>query len=194
MTTWGQHDNQTYLDGIRQQDDAILEEIYANIQPPIITYLLKKNVSQEEAEDIFQDGLITVYNQILSNQLNLSSTFSAYLLGVCKRLHLKLYHKNKLKERVTNEASEVYEDDVMLPDEILEEMVIKNRIQKLFLQLDKSCQQVMDLFWQGKEHKEIQKIMGFGSEGYTRKKKHKCQKKLEAIIKNDPILKDIYKP
>ena len=193
MSTWGTYDNQTYLHGIRTQDDAILTDIFTHIRPPMIRELMKMGNSLENAEDIFSDALVEVFIKVNKGQLRLTSSFAAYLLGIGKNLSKKLYKRNKIKERVTTEALKAYEENDLLPDERLQERTVKNRIQKLFLQMDKACRQVIMLFWEGNEHKVIQELMGYGSEGYTRKRKHNCQKKLEALIANDPILKEIYK-
>lgn len=194
MNTWGSFDNQTYLDGIRSQDDAVIKDIYLQIRPEVISQLRRNQIPEEEAEDIFSDALFAVYKQVMAGQLNLTSPFAAYLLGVCQNLYLKWYNRNKIKERVTNQAAVVYEGEVPLADELMEKAVVKQRIQKLFLKMSKSCRQIIQLFWEGNSHQEIMNLMGFGSEGYARQRKHKCQKKLEALMENDPILKEIFNP
>jgi len=194
MTTWGSFDNQTYLDGIRSQDDAVIEDIYLKIRPEVIRQLRRNKISEEEAEDIFSDALFVVYKQAMAGQLTLSSSFAAYLLGVSNNLYLKWYNRNKIKERVTNQAAAVYGDEVPLADDIMEEALVQQRIQKLLLKITASCRQVIQLFWEGESYNEIMKLMGFGSEGYARKRKHECQKKLEALMEKDPILKEIFNP
>lgn len=194
MATWGSFDNQTYLDGIRSHDDAVIKDIYLKIRPEVIRQLKRNKISEEEAKDIFSDALLVVYKQVMAEQLTLSSSFAAYLMGVAHNLYLKWYNRNKTKERVTNQAAAVYEGEVPPADELMEEVVVKQRIQKLFLKMNKSCKQIIQLFWEGHSHQEIMELMGFGSEGYARKRKHKCQKKLEALMKNDQVLKEIFNP
>ena len=55
-----------------------------------------------------------------------------------------------------------------------------------FQDLGADCRQIMTLFFEKRAMSDISKIMGHGSEGYTRKRKHQCQHQLIELIKGDP--------
>jgi hypothetical protein len=54
-----------------------------------------------------------------------------------------------------------------------------------FQLLGDDCQKLLTLYFEKKNMEDIAKAMGFGSEGYARKRKFQCKEKLTKLIKSD---------
>ena len=81
---------------------------------------------------------------------------------------------------------EELEDNISIVDE-MEERSKQQLFYSKFALLKEPCQQVLKLFFAKKTMEEIAEILGFGSTGYAKKRKYKCQKKLMELIKEDTL-------
>ncbi|MCB9291983.1 MAG: sigma-70 family RNA polymerase sigma factor [Lewinellaceae bacterium] len=189
---WGKLDNATYLTGIREGDRDILRHIYDEFQPNIISFCLKKGVSEEEAQDVFAGALLAVFQQAKEESLELKVPFSAYLFAVCRNLLMKSFRSKKRFAEVTEGMERAYSDSNPLPDEQLERAMLGKVIRELFGKLADDCQRIIQMRWDGESYEQIKEAMGHGSEGYTRKRKHFCHKHLLELMKKDERVRDLY--
>lgn len=176
------------LEGLKERDTKVLDYIYENFYHKIKVFILKNSGSEEDAEDIYQDALLVVYQKALRNNLTLSCSFSTYLYSVCRLLWLKQLEISKLQKTITEETGVFIELDPGIV-EIFESNERYKLYQDHFLKLSFSCQKVLELFLAGIPLKEIANILGFKSEQYAKKRKHQCKEKLIGSIKSDPEFK-----
>jgi RNA polymerase sigma factor (sigma-70 family) len=141
----------------------------------------------EDAEDVFQDGIIIIYKKIIENELKLTSSFKTYIYSVCRNVWLQKLNKQKA---LTEEFSDI-EMYVELSEDVLREInndeLEKHRLfQKHFLNLGEDCQKVLRLFIKDIPLREIASIMGFKTEKYAKTRKYLCKEELKRRIANDP--------
>jgi len=173
------------LDGIRCRNDKILRYVYHESYPSVRSYITENNGSSHDAKDIFQEGLVLIYQKVTSQKLLLDCSFHAYIFSVCRLLWLKELEKRK-SEKMDQKDLKGYLDlqsDLNFDD--LEQE--KYRLyQKHLRRLNPDCQRVLMLFYDSVSIRDITKIMGYTSESYTKKKKSMCKEKLIQGIKSDP--------
>jgi RNA polymerase sigma factor (sigma-70 family) len=175
------HKDQYLINGIAEGNSMVIETIYKKYSLTITSYVLKNTGTTEDAQDLFQEGIMAIYNISQKKQIELTCSFSTYMNAICKRLWWKkLRGKNykvvtidelefKLTENNnTFEATEQYE----FYQEKLEVLEPKKR-------------QMLELYFDGKKMAEIAQIMGLKSEGYARKFKYQCKKKIQELIQQD---------
>ena len=173
-----------YLQGLKNQTVEVLQEIYDNYFPSIKAHVSNNSGNVADAEDIFHDALIVVYRKVKENMLELSSSFHTYLFAISKNLWLKRLNRKKRQSGVTIEDAEV----LKLENNAEQEIEITERFalyREMFQLLGEDCQKLLQLFFEKKNMEEIAKAMGFGSEGYARKRKFQCKDKLTKLIKSD---------
>ncbi len=56
------------IEGIRQQDDTILNWLYDNYLPTVKNLVLKNSGSKEDVSDVFQDSIIVLFKQVTDEQ------------------------------------------------------------------------------------------------------------------------------
>ena len=82
------------LSNIKSGDKSAFNEILSKYEKPLINYLYRFLVSQQDAEDIAQLTFIKVYQRI--NKFNPTDNFSAYLYKIATNLALNLQRRKKI--------------------------------------------------------------------------------------------------
>jgi RNA polymerase sigma factor (sigma-70 family) len=188
------YSDEAILEGLRLRSDYIINFIYKDFFPLIKFLVIQNGGSDEDAEDIFQDGIIILYNKISLNQLALTSSFKTYMYSVCRNLWLQKLSKRKA---IFDKLTDV-EEFIDLPDDILheasmEETEMHRIIQIHFLTLPEDCQKVLKLFIKNIPLREIAGIMGFKTENYAKTRKYLCKQELKKRIADDPRSQKFFK-
>ena len=183
------------LKGLLERDKGVIEYIYNDIFPSVKFMVIRNSGNYQDADDIFQDALIAVYNKIKNKDLTLTCTFKTYLYSVCRRLWL---HKLEGK-RVRRKKFKDFENYIILQNNDNEEIAYEEAREKYklyqlhFLELSVKCQKILRLFLNNNTIKEITEIMGYKTENYTRTRKYLCKEILKKQIMNDPKCKKYLK-
>ena len=152
---------------------------------PMVKYLIKEmKVEFAEAEDIFQDALMIIIKKIDNDELVLTAKFSTYLYAVCKNLLEYQEKKYEVKQKylITQEKDILEEEDF---SEKYDDEYQQKIYQYYFSKLGTSCQDILKMYWLDVPIKEIADKIGT-TEGFVRKKKHECKKRLIDLIMSNP--------
>jgi len=181
------YSDEAILEGLRLRSDYIINFIYKEYFPLIKFLVYENGGSGEDAEDVFQDGIIIIYNKISLNELKLTCSFKTYMYSVCRNLWLQKLGKRKA---IFDKLTDV-EDFIDLPQDLLKEASIAEAemhriIQIHFLSLPDDCQKVLKLFLKNIPLRDIAGIMGFKTENYAKTRKYLCKEELKKRIADDP--------
>jgi RNA polymerase sigma factor (sigma-70 family) len=181
-----------FIAGLKTQNVLVIKEIYKKFYQQI-KYLIRSNSGTEmDAEDIFQDALVVIYQKISSENFKLSCSFYTFLYSICRHLWLQRLNKREF----SYEYKDVANLDEWQDNDTIEELTEENEKYKLFqqhfLRLNQNDQKVLKLFMKKIPLKEIALIMGFKSEKYAKFRKYLCKEKLKNSILNDPHFREIY--
>lgn len=182
-------DNKKIIKGILNQDKFILKEIYQVYFPTIKRFVLDNSGSEQDAKDVFQEGIIIIYRKIKEGNLNLISSFKSYIYSVCRFIWIKQLSKNK-EDAEKLESYLEYEDVPDITDDEYEKNKQYKLYQKHFKRLEKDCQKLLQLFFKKVPLKDIADELGIGSQQYIKRKKYKCKEQLVRYIKSDPSFKE----
>ncbi len=181
-------DNNTIIEGIKNGDHTIIKEFYKTHLPRITQYILKNSGGLDDAKDVFQDAMVILFEKIKDNSLKINCAIGTYVYGICKYLWL-----NKLKRIGKTELDDTDFGRIKDPTDDPIDLVYKKEkkliIQKCLLKLGEGCQEILLMFFGGYSLKEIAKQKKF-TDGYTRKRKFVCQKKLIQLADKDPVFKE----
>ena len=171
------------LEGYLNKDRIILEYVYKKFFDEIKIYIKNNCGNEEDAQDVFQDANIIVYSNIKNKTIKIKSSFKYYLFSVCMYLW-----KMELRKRSTGLKTLSFKDEYYNLEEDIGDICEKvNRFklyQKQFKNLSVDCQTVLQLYIDKIPMKDIKSIMGYKSEGYTKKRKYHCKEVLMKKIKN----------
>lgn len=178
------------LKGLASNDIQVVHRLYEDYFPRILSFILKNSGNEEEARDLFQDGLVVLFKKAKDPHFELKAGLFTYLYAICRNLWLKKL-KRFDRERVTSgeqmeytinerEVSEQMDDD--------EELLHESRYQlyrRKFRELGEGCQKILELSLAGRSMEEIVGEMNLSSVGYARKRKFKCKEQLIRRIQED---------
>jgi len=190
------HPDNRFIKGISENDRSLLKEIYQLFLPRIIQFVQLNSGTREDALDIFQEAIMIIYKKAKAGDLVISRSFYNYLYTVCKNLWLR--ELDKKKSALVSSSNSLIDTYKGFEDSALdiETQIAERALYKLYLDkfkaLGEGCRQVLKHFFAGASMKSIAQDMGFASEGYAKKRKHMCQKKLVESIKKDPQFKELF--
>jgi RNA polymerase sigma factor (sigma-70 family) len=167
------------IEGIRQQDDFILNWLYDNYLPVVKNHVLKNSGSTEDVSDVFQESVIILYKQITDENLDLTTDLKGYFFGIARNVWSALLRKNK---RNTDLNIDLPDDD---PEEYSDPL-LERVVSRAFEKLKPDQQLILRLFADGHSYEEIAREMNLKNELYARRKKYLCKEALLDIVKEDP--------
>jgi len=176
------------IEGIRDHNSEILEYVYRTFFPVIESYIVHNNGNHEQAEDVFQEAMIIVYDRIRSRGLTLSCKFGTYIYAVCKNIWIQERKKYLLHtEKLRRQPLEVHEPG---PEE---DPLLARHLEKLFDhhfgQLSEDCRKILTMFFKDYPIEEIRRRMNYKDIHHAADRKYRCKKSLIRRIVNDPLFK-----
>jgi RNA polymerase sigma factor (sigma-70 family) len=178
------HPDQAYIEGIVARDPGVIREIYAQNFESVARHIVRNSGNRTDAEDIFQDAMVAIFQRAKKEEFVLKCKFSTYLHAVCRNLWLNALKKQQ-RRGVTIEGYTLYkegDDSRQLADET---MLIEARDRffwEKFRELGESCRSILRLSWSGTGMKEVSAKLSI-SYSYARKKKSECMERLSTLIR-----------
>ena len=175
--------------GIAKRKDSIIRYVYRSCYPDVRKLILTNGGNEHDAEDVFQEGLVKVYQKITEQGLELTCKFGTYLYSVCRFLWLGELEKRKAKGR-ENGTAEYIIDDQTANNRIRENAEMK-LYEKHFRELSKDCRTVLNMYFRKASMEEICVVMGYKNIQIAKDKKYRCKKSLTSKIYNNPEYKKL---
>ncbi|GAB4311296.1 MAG: hypothetical protein Kow00127_01220 [Bacteroidales bacterium] len=178
--------------GITELDSNILDLVYSDYYPDVERYILQNSGTVEDANEVYQAGILVIYRKAISQDLRLTCSFKTFLFSVCRLIWLKQLQNRKRWEAFVED----YGNFINLDDSVIRTYEYNERIklyQKHFEKQSFNCRKILELFLATVPVAEIAGIFGFKSVAYSRKRKQQCKDKLVAGIKSDPTFGELAK-
>jgi RNA polymerase sigma factor (sigma-70 family) len=178
------------LRGLKEQRSDSIRYFYREFFPVAKSIVEKNSGSYQDAEDVFQDGIIALYQKIQAEPLKLNCSLKTFFFSMCRNIWMtRLERKWRLlyQDDMVSEAVEEYD---VIPIELNEEKLEKTRLyQSHFLSLPDDCQRILLMFLAKTSLKHIAEIMGFKDVYYAKTRKYLCKNMLRKRILKDPRYK-----
>jgi RNA polymerase sigma factor (sigma-70 family) len=181
---FNKYSDSVIIEGVRKQDNKILNWIYDNYYQSVKKHILNNSGSADDVSDVFQDTIIVLYNQIADNSLKLSTDLKGYFFGIASNIWSAQLRRN-LKTTGLEIDIPIEEDEELINDPTLERVV-----SRAFQKLKPDQQMVLTLYSEGKTYEDIAVLMNLKNETYARRKKYLCKEVLLEFVKEDPEYMD----
>lgn len=168
------------IEGILNQDDKTLNWLYDNYFQTVKNHVLKNSGTHDDASDVFQDSIITLYSQIKENSLILTSDLKGYFFGIARNVWSS--HLRKKRDTQELDADTIADTDENDSNDPMFERIISRAFQKL----KPDMQIVLNLFSDGCSYEEIAIKMDLKNEAYARRKKYLGKEALLELVRQDP--------
>jgi RNA polymerase sigma factor (sigma-70 family) len=180
MGLFGQLSDIKIIEGIRLQDDKILNWLYDNYLQSVKNHVLKNSGTSEDVSDVFQDSIIVLYKQVVDGDLKLTTDLKGYFFGIARNVWSAQLRKKQKNTGIDFDIPDE-EDSDDKGDPVLERIV-----SRAFTKLKSDQQLILSLFSDGHSYEEIASRMNLKTEIYARRKKYLCKEALLDLVKEDP--------
>lgn len=191
MTKTELHPDQMYIEGLANNNSAVIQSIYKKFVPKVVSYIRNNSGDEDQAQDVVQEVLILLFNQAKAQKLELTCPFDAYFFLLCKRKWLNELKKSANKGVTIQEdyTSTTESTQVMLTEtELFDEK--QELFDLMFQKLGDKCKEVLQLSFSLQSMEEVAKKLNV-TYGYVRKKKSLCTGQLTQWIQETNRFKSL---
>lgn len=187
------HTDEEIISGIRgggARMEVILAYVYQRFWPMIRDFVRKHNGSPEEAEEVFQEGVIGFYENVITGKFQQRSSVSSYLYSICKYNWHARFKKRMRTEKVEVPLGDLEKPEASFLGRLMEKDEYENAL--VFLEkLGEGCKKILVyVHYFNYPMKEIAQMMGFKNDQIARNKHYRCNKSLEQLLERHSQKKD----
>ncbi|QIL76306.1 MULTISPECIES: RNA polymerase sigma factor [Hymenobacter] len=176
--------DEEFVAAIQDGDDRALAQLYRLHLPMISHLVLQNSGTEDEAKDVYQEGVMVFYEKVREGSLELSCQIKTYLYAVCRRLWLKrLAEKNRFGGRL--EDHEPYletgaEADVDQAEERDQRFAT---MAEALNHLGEPCRSLLEGFYlQEKSMQQLTAEFGYTNADNAKNQKYKCLVRLKKLF------------
>lgn len=145
-------------------------------------FILNNNGSYDDARDIFQEAMVTLYEKAKTESFVLTCQIKTYIYSVCRRLWLKkLQQAGRFVSQSENlEETVPVEEDLELHEKRDAEFAIMERA---LGSLGEPCKSLIEAYYiQKKGMTEIAEAFGYTNADNAKNQKYKCLMRLKKLF------------
>ncbi|MEJ5050659.1 sigma-70 family RNA polymerase sigma factor [Chryseobacterium culicis] len=177
--------NSLAVDDFKKDSNIAFGILYQQYFGYTKNFILKNKGNLEDAEDIFQDALLILYEKLNADDFKVQTCLGNYIIGIVKNLWFK-----KLKNRnfyVESPESYFMEHQEEISDAIENERYYWEKLVGYIKSISSHCQNLIhDIFIENKSIEEIQDKYQYSSKHNAQNQKYKCVEQIKKI-KNKSI-------
>ncbi|TAL73632.1 MAG: sigma-70 family RNA polymerase sigma factor [Bacteroidetes bacterium] len=171
------------IECLRNRQSYVVRYLSDRYIPMIRLMICQMGGTNEDAHDIFQDGLIIMLEKIDNKDFVLTCKFKTYLYCVCEYLWKAVLDKRRAAANYFMRKDEA--DSEKDFTELIDREMYENIFRNVFETLDPVSKTILNLYWQEISPQEIADKLGY-TYGYVRKKKSEAQSELTEKVKKHP--------
>ncbi len=168
------------VNGIKRSDDRALSIIYKKHYSMVQYFVTRNSGREEDAQDIFQIGVVVLYEKIKAGDFNEKSSVKTYLYSICRNQWLK---------QVRNKPSfiSIIETEHGIPIEITDEQgdltIAQNVLTKQLAKLDERCRKILvSYYYEQLSMDDIAHSMGYTNADNAKTQKYRCIQRLKEMV------------
>jgi len=174
--------DEDFIKGIIKNEDMALSILYKLHFPMVLNFILRNNGNEDDAKDIYQEGIITLYNNIKNGIFKQESKIKTYLYSICRRIWLT---ELKRKSDFTGEIDDV--NSFILIEKEKENQIKENDRKFIIMenslkQLGEPCRTILkDFYIERLSMQDIADKMCYTNMENAKTQKYKCLQRLKKI-------------
>ena len=181
---------------IRGGDERALAHLYRLHWPMVSHFVLQNSGSEDDAQDVYQEGVMVFYEKVRDGSLELSCQIKTYLYAVCRRLWLKrLTSKSRFGVRLLDDEEHGphlntgAEEDVLAAEEQDRRFATMS---EALNSLGEPCKSLLEGFYLlDKSMQDLTADFGYTNADNAKNQKYKCLVRLKKLFfthyKEEPI-------
>ncbi|HEY1201170.1 MAG TPA: sigma-70 family RNA polymerase sigma factor [Niastella sp.] len=163
--------------------------IYEQYSSTIQSYILANSGTPPDAEDIFQETVVTFIDLVKKEKFRGEASIKTFLTAIARNLwlnELKKRQRSDAREKVFEHGREVTEMDV---SQYIADREVKQQFVTVLGKLGEPCKKLLTLFYyENLTMKDILHHLPYENEQVVRNKKYKCLQALTEMVKQNPVI------
>ena len=167
------------LKRLRKREESAYRELYRDYFSMVRHLVVQNSGNDEQAQDVFQDGIIALFENVQKPGFKLSASLKTYLYSICRNVWFKRLRDRKPDARIKDFEQAVGVELEPTPDPTERQLAIMNAcLQKLGDQ----CQKLLTMFYYARMSMEaIAAELGYTNAGNAKNQKYKCLQRLRKL-------------
>ncbi len=170
------------LVGLANKDNQIIELIYKENYSMITNLVINNNGSSDDAADIFQEGMIVLFEKSKQPGFELHCQLKTYLYSVCRRLWLKKLQQQKkggVKIEDIEQVISVEEDIELHERNQVNFTIMENAMSKI----GEPCKSLLEAYYiHKKPMHQIADEFSYTNADNAKTQKYKCLVRLKKLF------------
>lgn len=160
-----------------------LTELYRDAFPAVRRHVRRRGGTDPDAQDVFQDALVVLFERAVNNRLVLTASASSYLLGVARNLWRREVERRSQRPLAAL-AAEHEQAAAEIPADPLAETADPPAVRDYVERLGEKCKAILLSFYYFQEPLEqIAGALGYGSVRSATVQKFKCLERLRKAVR-----------
>ncbi len=173
--------NKEIVKRIQENDRTVLGELYVTNERSITSYIKRNGGNSNDAQDLLQEAIITLWQNINAGRFELSAKVSTYLFAIARNKWMAESRRQKKYDHNVKNIEEKANEDNTLNELIDDEE--RNMINEALEHLESPCKELLLLFYfEERKMADISKILNFANSDVAKAKKYQCKKALQKLL------------
>lgn len=169
--------------------DAVIKYLYKTHYKKVLAYIIQNSGNDADAEDIFQDVIVTFIELVKQEKFRGESSISTFLHAMSRNIwlnELKKRGRSHLRDEKFEKGKEAIDEDV---SKYLINREMRMQVMDLIGKLGETCKKILlAYYYDNLSMKEILQQLEYENEQVVRNKKYKCLKELQLVFASKPGL------
>jgi len=168
-----------------------LQYLYDTTQRKIRKYIVQNNGSGEEAQDVFQDSILTFFQHVLRGKFDQTKSIDGFLYSIARNQWIN--RAKKMQKQVSGSTNTAYMFKNTASNDYLSQKLSEERaekVQSLLEQVGGRCKELLTytVFYKMRME-EVAEKMELSGANAAKTQNYKCKQKLIQLIKDNGGLK-----
>jgi RNA polymerase sigma factor (sigma-70 family) len=173
---------QALLKGLAENDSRAVEALYKSHFGMIQHFVSNNNGSFDDARDIFQEAMITLYEKVQLDNFALTCQIKTYLFSICKNLWLK-----RLQQMGKYSTPLSAQEETISVEEDLDRFEKKDAafaiMDRALNSLGEPCKSLLEGYYLNKKGmQELASQFGYTNADNAKNQKYKCLMRLKKLF------------
>lgn len=171
------------LIALKKNDNDALKHIYKLYWPMISQFILRNNGTRDDAEELYQEGIIALYEKTKASDFTLTCSLKTFIYSICRN---KWLHKLRSRKPLLDIEHHIE----ILPDESDQEDVTSDfpndkQIMQAIASLGDPCHSLLVGFYYHKlSLEELGQRLNYANMGVAKQQKFRCIERLKKIFQS----------
>jgi RNA polymerase sigma factor (sigma-70 family) len=177
-----EYNEQALLKGLANNDSKSVDTLYKSHFSMVQHFVINNNGSFDDAKDIFQEAMITLYEKVQTDSFTLTCQIKTYLFSICKHLWLK-----RLQQMGRYNTPLSAEEESVSVEVDMEEFNKKDAafaiMDRALNSLGEPCKSLLEGYYLNKKGmQELADDFGYTNADNAKNQKYKCLMRLKKLF------------